>query len=327
MAEPGAVQGYIDPNFPNPMTEGSATVIIYGYELMLTKSMARLFTFRDRYTPSLVVGILGVVLFFIGLVAHMFLLLRHRTWYFSTVVVGTVMEIIGYAFRILSSQDNPYSVAWFVAQVRSVHSVMNLHWLTAENYFCVVVAPVFFSAAIYSLVSVMISIYGKEYAPMPPKLVLWIFIVCDVVATVVQIAGAALVGIAYSNQNDPTTPNNILLAGLAFQVFSFAMFLIVLFWTLTKARKSPASISRSFIVALVIATLAVYLRTCFRLAETAEGLMEALSTHEVYFGCLEFAPIVVAVFLLVLWHPGRWLPGSSPLHKSERDAGGHDGHF
>jgi hypothetical protein len=29
------------------------------------------------------------------------------------------MEIVGYAFRILSSQQNPYSVIWFVVQVRS----------------------------------------------------------------------------------------------------------------------------------------------------------------------------------------------------------------
>lgn len=46
-----------------------------------------------------------------------------------------------------------------------------------KQYFFIVVAPVFFSAAIYSLASVMITIYGREYAPMPPKLVLWIFIV------------------------------------------------------------------------------------------------------------------------------------------------------
>lgn len=30
MADSGAVQGYIDPDFPNPMTESSATIIIYG---------------------------------------------------------------------------------------------------------------------------------------------------------------------------------------------------------------------------------------------------------------------------------------------------------
>jgi hypothetical protein len=34
MADSGrAIQGYIDPNFPNPMTESSASIIIYGYDL------------------------------------------------------------------------------------------------------------------------------------------------------------------------------------------------------------------------------------------------------------------------------------------------------
>lgn len=85
-----------------------------------------------RYTPSLVVGVLGVTLFVIGLVAHLYLLLRHRTWYFSTVVVGTVMEIVGYAFRILSSQQNPYSVPWFVVQVWSANSTkMRIALLTS----------------------------------------------------------------------------------------------------------------------------------------------------------------------------------------------------
>lgn len=59
--------------------------------------------------------------------------------------------------------------------------------------------------------------------------------------------------------------------------------------------------------------MAVYLRTIFRLAETAEGLMQTLSTHEVYFGCLEFLPIVVAVYVFIWWHPGKWL-GSKRQH-------------
>ena len=255
---------------------------------------------NNSYPPSLAVGVLGVVLFTIASIAHLYLLVRHRTWYFTPMLVGTLMEIVGYIFRLLSSQQDPYSVPWFVVQ-----------------YFFIVIAPVFFSAAIYTLVSVMINIYGKEYAPMPPKVVLGVFITCDVVATIVQIAGAALVGVAYSNQKDPRTYNHILLAGLAFQVFSFAVFLVVLAWTLAKARRSPASVDKGFIAALVVATLAVYLRTCFRLAETAEGLMQNLSTHEAFFGCLEFAPIVVAVFLFTYWHPGRWLK-SGVLDRREK---------
>lgn len=122
MAESRVVQGYIDPNFPNPMTESSATIIIYGYDFGRSGCDRHYIDDVNRYTPSLAVGVLGVVLFAIALAAHLFLLLRHRTWYFSTVVVGTAMEIVGYAFRILSSQQNPYSVPWFVVQVSTFQS-------------------------------------------------------------------------------------------------------------------------------------------------------------------------------------------------------------
>lgn len=212
------------------------------------------------------------------------------------------MEIIGYLFRILASKKNPYAVSYFVAQ-----------------YFCIVVAPVFFSAAIYTIISVMINIVGRKYAPLSPKLLLWIFIVCDVVATVVQITGAALVGRAYSDQKDPTTANNILLAGLAFQVFSFAVFVLCFILFTFKARRALGKDLKVFSIAILVASLAVYLRTIFRLAETAEGLLEYLSTHEVFFGCLEFLPIVVAVYLLIYWHPGRWLGKGRPhtIHQDD----------
>lgn len=202
------------------------------------------------------------------------------------------MEIIGYIFRLLASRKNPYSVPYFVAQ-----------------YFCIVVAPVFFSAAIYTIISIMINRVenGRKWAPLPPRLILWLFIVCDVVATVVQITGAALVGKAYSDQRDPTTPNNVLLAGLAFQVFSFAVFILCYSIFIYRAWRVMKKDLKIFSAVTMIVALAVYLRTCFRLAETAEGLLEYLSTHEVFFGCLEFLPIVVAVYLLIYWHPGRWL--------------------
>jgi RTA1 like protein len=235
-------------------------------------------------------GVLAVVLFTLALFAHAYLLFRHRTWYFCTVLVGTVMEIIGYIFRILASKINPYSVSYFVAQ-----------------YFCIVVAPVMYSAAIYTIITVMINRVGREYAPLPPKVILWLFIVCDIIATVVQIAGAALVGSAYSNGKDPNVPNNILLAGLAFQVFTFAVFIFCLSFFLYRSRKVTTRAFKIFSAAIFVATLAVYLRTCIRLAETAEGLLKFLSTHEEIFGCLEFLPIVIAVYIFIYWHPGRWL--------------------
>jgi RTA1 like protein len=200
------------------------------------------------------------------------------------------MEVVGYIFRCLSSQQDPYSVPFFVVQ-----------------YFFIVVAPVFFSAAIYTIITIMINRVGREYAPLPPKVILWIFITCDVIATVIQIAGSALIGVAYSKKKNPNTPNHILLAGLAFQVFSFAVFVVCLSVFLRTSRKVTSSDFKLFSSAVCVATLMVYLRTCLRLAETAEGLQQYLSTHEVFFGCLEFAPIVIAVYTFLYWHPGRWL--------------------
>ncbi|KAF2471101.1 RTA1-domain-containing protein [Lindgomyces ingoldianus] len=274
------LRGYIDPNFPNPMGPNDAAVVIYGY------------------TPSVIVGVLGVILFFVAGVLHTWQLFKYRTWYFCTVLVGIAFEIVGYVFRCLSSQVDPYRVTFFVVQ-----------------YFFIVVAPVFFSAAIYTVLSILINTTGRHYAPIPPKLILWVFITCDVIATVIQIFGAALIGVAESNRKDPTTPNNILLAGLAFQSFSFLIFILLFAWFLVKARRMQFKVvGKSFYVAFSAGVVLVYLRVCFRLAETAQGLYGDLSTHEVFFGCLEFAPVVGAIFLLAAWHPGRCIPRSRLVH-------------
>ncbi|KAL5397581.1 hypothetical protein PMIN06_003294 [Paraphaeosphaeria minitans] len=281
-SEPPA-RGWIDPNFPNPMGPGDATIIIYGY------------------TPSIVVAILGIVLFALAGVLHTWQLFKYRSWYFSTMLVGIAFEIVGYAFRALSAKVDPYRVAFFVVQ-----------------YFFIVVAPVFFAAAIYTILSRLINATGRHHAPLPPKAILWIFISCDVVATVVQILGAALIGVAESNRKDPTTPNNILLAGLAFQAFTFLVFIVLFVAFVARAKKVMFEVvTRWFYLAFIAAVVLFYLRVCFRLAETAEGLYGELNTHEVYFGCLEFMPVVVAVWLLAVWHPGRCVPRGMSVVRSD----------
>lgn len=177
------------------------------------------------------------------------------------------------------------------------------------QYFFIVTAPVFLSAAIYAVLSVLINRFGREYSPIPPKVVLGVFISSDAVMTVVQICGAAMIGAAESKDKNPTTGKNILLAGLCIQVFSFLIFLILLsifLWNSQKALWGQAGM-KAFIIAFVAATMLVYLRTCFRLAEVAQGVKAYLFTHEDYFAGLEFAPIAGAMLLFNAFHPGRFL--------------------
>ena len=149
---------------------------------------------------------------------------------------------------------------------------------------------------------------------------MWVFVVCDVVATIVQVAGAALIGVSESNRRNPDTANDILLAGLVFQVFSFALFLI-LYVTFIKKTWHVLSVPalqekkstrvkgdlRVFVVVMLGSAGLVYLRTIFRLAETAQGVMGFAMSHEVFFGVLEFAPVVVAVGGMGFWHPGQFV--------------------
>jgi hypothetical protein len=178
-------------------------------------------------------------------------------------------------------------------------------WFVLQ-YFFIVTAPVFLSAAIYAVLSVLINKVGREYSPIPPKVVLGVFISSDAVMTVVQICGAAMIGAAESKDKDPTTGKNILMAGLIVQVLSFFIFLILLGVFLWKSRNVLLG-KRAFIFAFVAATMLVYLRTCFRLAEVAQGVKAYLFTHENFFACLEFAPIAAAMLLFNVFHPGRCL--------------------
>lgn len=59
---------------------------------------------------------------------------------------------------------------------------------------------------------------------LTPRRILWVFIVADVVTTIVQVAGAALIGVKTSRHQDPAAANNIVLTGIAVQSLSFVWF-------------------------------------------------------------------------------------------------------
>jgi len=128
------------------------------------------------------------------------------------------------------------------------------------------------------VLSRFISKAGRDYAPLPPKLIVGIFVVFDVVTTVIQIVGAALIGVAESNNNSPVTGNDILLVGLCIQVVSFAVFLVLLSVCILRVHQKRVSgtwahslNATKLLFVLFSTSLLVELRTIFRLIETAQG--------------------------------------------------------
>ena len=124
-------------------------------------------------------------------------------------------------------------------------------------------------------------------------------------------------------QKDPSTANNILLAGLAIQVFSFAVFLTLLCGSIWRVRRlaektswAYTSSAQALLLALFLASVLIEVRTIFRLVETAQGVFGYLSSHEAFFGSLEYLPVILAVTLRNIFHPGRLLRLPSKKHQA-----------
>ncbi|WVF72064.1 hypothetical protein IAT40_006876 [Kwoniella sp. CBS 6097] len=299
---------YKGPINPNPKDD-EASIIIYGY------------------VPALALGIIGIITFVLVAGGHAFWYfspkgrVRGRRWFHGLLFIGALMEIGGYAAR-LASHKRPFVISTFIAQ-----------------YFLIVVAPVLFSAAIYLSLSLAARGFegGENLLLLRPKMVLAFFVSADVICTVIQVIGAALIGSSESakvrgtaSSITPEQANDILLAGLAVQCFSFTCFLLILLVAIYRSSKPPFanlhtvdptahSKLRTFLWVILATGLLILLRTTFRLAETGQGFFGFASTHEALFGTLEYLPVILALALWAIFPPSRFLP---PLSQEGRNAGG-----
>ncbi|OCF36469.1 hypothetical protein I317_04724 [Kwoniella heveanensis CBS 569] len=290
---------YKGPINPNPKDD-EAGIIIYGY------------------VPSLALGIIGIITFVLVAAGHAFWFLspkgrvRGRRWFHGLLFIGALMEIGGYAAR-LASHKRPFVISSFIAQ-----------------YFLIVVAPVLFSAAIYLSLSLAARGFegGERLLVIRPKMVLAFFVSADVICTVIQVVGAALIGSSESAQVrgkpssiTPEQANDILLAGLAVQCFSFTCFLLILLVAIYRSSRRTAGSNsyafnsashhpklRSFLWVILATGLLILLRTTFRLAETGQGFFGFASTHESLFGTLEYLPVILALAIWAIFPPARFLP-------------------
>lgn len=157
-----------------------------------------------------------------------------------------------------------------------------------------------------------------------------LFVCVDVFTIGLQVAGAALIGIAQSKTSDGEKPpistesaNKILLAGLSVQVsrkrapytttrpslmpflipsrksLSFIIFLtlFLIFAWRASGSKSSAKPDKLLLVSTLAAALLIFLRTLFRLAESAAGALSDIGTNQTLFACLEALPVFLAVII------------------------------
>lgn len=189
-----------------------------------------------------------------------------------------------------------------------IHSTVNLIPLT--------LAPALLTACIYTSLTRIIVVAGAQTSRLKPKLYTYIFISCDLLALVLQAIGGGMAATA-RNAKGSRRGVDIMIAGLISQVITMTLFLLLWADFVLRTRRSGAqgpalfeslrqtkTFSR-FQWSLFTATLFIFIRCIYRVAELWDGFGGKLANHEATFMIFEGPMIILAVAAMTVWHPRR----------------------
>ena len=282
------------------------------------------------YEPSLIINAAFLVLFGISFITFVVQGTADAKWlgFSLAMAAGCALEVAGYAGRILAQQDM-FAEVCIGHRRPTVLSEPITKTLTTDNtqtpfliqIICLTIGPAFLAAGIYLCLSRIVTTIGPEYSRIKPLSYPKIFIPCDIISLVLQAVGGGMASVAIHNDKSTKSGDNVMIAGLAFQVATMFAFILIsadFAWRTFRIRKLLPQTTQSerevnpqiprpftaFIIALTLSTLCIFIRCVFRVAELSQGWRGKLATTQKYFIGLEGAAIVASVLILNLCHPG-----------------------
>ena len=162
-----------------------------------------------RYIPDLGGNAFFTAVFGVLLVAQLGIGIWRRTWNFMiAVALGCFGEFLGYIGRLMM-HANVWSTPGLEIQLC-----------------CLVIAPSFLAAGVYLVLKDVVNQCGPEYSRLPPKKYPWIFVGCDIGSIVIQAIGGGIAATAGAGSSSAllNAGGDLIMAGIAFQIFTMAVF-------------------------------------------------------------------------------------------------------
>ncbi|PYH87226.1 RTA1-domain-containing protein [Aspergillus uvarum CBS 121591] len=250
------------------------------------------------YVPSLTAASCFVAFFGLSMLIHTAQVIYYRAWWCAVFSIGCLVELLGWAARIWSAKC-PYAQTPYMMQITTL-----------------IIAPTFFTAGIYVILARLVSTFGRNSSLMPPKLYVWIFCICDVIALGVQGTGGGMASSSSSSSSSSqTTGTHIMVGGIIFQLVSITLFVALAtdFVLRLSKRKPPHAIRSNTPLLLlggatVFSLLLIYIRSVYRTIELLHGWTSATMRNEKLLIGLDGAMMVPAVWVYNLLHPAALLP-------------------
>ncbi|GAA5994840.1 hypothetical protein JCM5350_000909 [Sporobolomyces pararoseus] len=244
------------------------------------------------YVPSIAMNTVFVVLFAISLLVHTGqLAVARRSWFMAVMPIGCLLEVIGYAFRLYSNSDvaarSPY-----IGQLATL-----------------VIAPTFFSAALYWSLGLIIALVAPTKTFVSAKWFKIIFVVADIISLVIQAIGGGMAGSAGDDRDKLRTGSRVMLAGICFQLAVMVIYVLYGFYWCFRARpeiKKAGERMQLMLGAMALASACIIARGIFRTCELNEGFRGRLAEGQRYI-LVDAIPMVVCTFVLSAIHPAWFL--------------------
>ncbi|KAL6407303.1 hypothetical protein AUP68_10133 [Ilyonectria robusta] len=263
------------------------------------------------YRPNLFANGFFAVFFVICFGAQIWLGIRFRTkGYAIALTLGCVALTLGYLAR-LYLHFQPFNSIPFQAQIC-----------------CLIIAPAFNSAAIYLMLRHIVKLFGAEWSVLKPEQYTKGFIAADVVSLALQATGGGLAVMAGDDKDRLDLGNNVMMAGIAFQVVTLSIFAIltVLFLVRRVRARTSDPLSgtaletwhstkfRWFLSGLITAFTSVFIRCVYRIAEMRGGWGNSLMRDQITFIILEGCMMLIATSAQTILHPGHFFPTMADSH-------------
>ncbi|PYH40346.1 RTA1 domain-containing protein [Aspergillus saccharolyticus JOP 1030-1] len=275
------------------------------------KALAHPETTMWNLCPSIGAAYLFTVLFALTTLAHTAQAILYRKFYCWVIVMSGLIQTLTYIFRVLSI-INPDSytdyAAWFVL---------------------ILVAPLWTNAFVYMVMGRMVWNFTNDARVLcvRPWHIGWFFVVLDIIAFIIQVYGAAQAAGNNVSTDTEMAGLHTYMAGVGVQQLFVLVFIVcaIFFHRKILQQRRPDTNQALLLLYVLYACLAlITMRIIFRLCEYAQGLNSKIPSHEAYQYCLDSVPMLVALVLLNVVHPGRMMPGKDsdmPSRKQRKKMG------
>ncbi|KAL3482889.1 RTA1 like protein-domain-containing protein [Aspergillus germanicus] len=252
------------------------------------------------YEPNSAGAIIAMLCFGGSAIAHLWQMVRTRTWFFTAFLIGAFMMTLGYIFRLISARK-PDSLVAYICQSMFI-----------------ILPPSLYAATIYMIYGRIVVCTGKPHLSIVgPAKVTKIFVTGDVSAFLLQLAGGGMQTIN-SMRN---MGQKILVVGLVVQLIFFAFFLVVSGTFQMRLRRAGVNLVdaqwRRLLHILFLVSSLVIARCVFRIIEYVQGTDGYLYSHEIYMYIFDTIPMFFVQAVFHFYHPGKTLVGGKAAAANE----------